>query len=109
MDIRKHIMGEDIFLGDLEKEISKLDGVINLISLRCYNKVSNGYSDDVINQSTVDMTECNANTRNEMLGNPMDDYEIDLLESDKMLYSSIDSMFEIKHAYKDIRVRIKQK
>lgn len=109
MDIRKHIMGEDIFLGDLEKEISKLDGVVNLISLRCYNKVSNGYSDDVINQSTVDMTQCSAEMRNEILGNPTDDYEIDLLESDKMLYSSIDSMFEIKYPYKDIKIRIKQR
>ena len=34
MDINKHEIGEDIFVGDLEKEISKTDGVLNLIDLR---------------------------------------------------------------------------
>ena len=39
MDIRKHLMGDDIFIGDLQKEISKLDGVINLVKMRVFNKV----------------------------------------------------------------------
>ena len=30
MDINKLQMGDDIFVGDIEKEISKLDGVLNL-------------------------------------------------------------------------------
>lgn len=110
MDIRKHIMGEDIFLGDLEKEISKLDGVTNLIALRCYNKVgsNNGYSDDVINQTTVNTNSCYERERIEKLGGEGDENEIDLIESDKMLFSSIDSMFEIKYPT-DIKVRIKQR
>lgn len=110
MDIRKHIMGEDIFLGDLEKEISKLDGVLNLIALRCYNKVGSsiGYSDNSISQSLVDTTNCYNVTREEQLGGTTDDNEIDLNESDKVLYSSIDSMFEIKYP-KDIRVRVKSR
>ena len=33
MDINAHIMGEEIYVGDIEKEISKVDGVINLIDL----------------------------------------------------------------------------
>lgn len=111
MDIRKHIMGEDIFLGDLEKEISKLDGVINLISLRCYNKVgsSDGYSDDTITQTIINGNTCYERERIEMLGGDTDDNEIDLNESDKTLFSSIDSMFEIKYPNKDIRVKIKQR
>lgn len=110
MDIRKHMMGEDVFLGDLEKEISKLDGVVNLIALRCYNKVgsTNGYSDDVITQSTVDNTSCYDRERIEKLGGDTDENEIDLTDSDKVLFSSIDSMFEIKYP-NDIRVRIKQR
>jgi hypothetical protein len=111
MDIRKHIMGEDIFLGDLEKEISKLDGVLNLISLRCYNKVgvADGYSDDTINQSTINVGSCYEKERIEKLGGSGDNNEIDLIESDKMLFSSIDTMFEIKYKQKDIRVAIKQR
>lgn len=86
MDIRKHQMGEDIFIGDLEKEISKLDGVQNLIELRCYNKVGNGYSETQISQqfvSNVDSTDV--------------DNEIDLRESDKTLFSEAGTLFEIKY------------
>lgn len=108
MDIRKHIMGEDIFLGDLEKEISKLDGVINLISLRCYNKKGEGYSSNEINQSFVNTSSCHEIERVEQLGGG-DDYEIDLNSSDKTLFSSIDTMFEIKYPSKDIKIRIKQR
>lgn len=109
MDIRKHIMGEDIFLGDLEKEIAKLDGVINLISLRCTNKTGEGYSDDVVNQSTVDQSNCATMYRNDVLGGIADEAEIDLVESDKTLYCSLDTMFEVKYPAKDIRVRVKSK
>lgn len=106
MDIRKHIMGEDIFLGDLEKEISKLDGVVNLIALRCYNKVGadEGYSDNEINQSTVDYTSCASTERYSSLGGEKDEREIDLDDSDKVLYGSVDSMFEIKYPNKDVRI-----
>lgn len=110
MDIRKHIMGEDIFLGDLEKEISKEDGVINLIALRCFNKVGeeNGYSNDVIGQSMVDVDSCATAEQYAPLGGIIDENEIDLNESDKVLYSSIDSMFEIKYPNsRDIKVHVK--
>lgn len=111
VDIRKHIMGEDIFLGDLEKEISKLDGVVNLIALRCYNKVGadEGYSDNEINQSTVDHTSCASTERYSSLGGEKDEREIDLDDSDKVLYGSVDSMFEIKYPNKDVRCYVKQR
>jgi len=111
MDIRKHIMGEDIFLGDLEKEISKEDGVVNLIALRCYNKVgeANGYSNDEINQTMVDYSSCASASRYDSLGGEMDDNEIDLNASDKVLYSAIDTMFEIKYPNRDIKIFIKQR
>ena len=108
MDVRRHFMGEDIYLGDIEKEISKLDGVINLTSLRCYNKVgsTNGYSDDEITQSTIDKTSCYEIERAKKLGEGLSDNEIDLSASDKVLYGSVDTMFEVRYA-SDIQVRIK--
>lgn len=111
MDIRKHIMGEDIFLGDLEKEISKQDGVVNLISLRCLNKVgvADGYSRDEINQTLVDFSNCTDGDSYAALGGYIGDNEINLAESDKVLYSAIDTMFEIKYPNKDIKVHIKQR
>jgi len=107
MDIRRHFMGEDIFLGDLEKEISKLDGVVNLVSLRCVNKTGEGYSSEVINQTTVDQNMCTNIERAESLGYDTSELEVDLLDSDKTLYSSIDTMFEIKYPSRDIRCRAK--
>ena len=43
------------------------------------------------------------------LGGLTEENEIDLNESDKVLYSSIDSMFEVKYPSKDIKIRIKQR
>ena len=111
MDIRKHIMGEDIFLGDLEKEISKQDGVVNLIALRCFNKVGeeDGYSKDEINQTLVDFSNCSDANAYEALGGYSEPNEINLAESDKVLYSAIDTMFEIKYPNKDIKIFTKSR
>ena len=111
MDIRKHIMGEDIFLGDLEKEISKQDGVVNLIALRCFNKVgsTDGYSNSEINQTLVDYSSCSDANTYASLGGYVEANEINLNESDKVLYSAIDTMFEIKYPNRDIKVHIKQR
>ena len=103
MDIRRHLMGEDIFIGDLQKEISKMDGVINLVYLKVFNKVGNGYSDDYITQQLVDPTVC---------GNDYDETqinfenEIDLRQSDYMLFSEANSMFEVKNKASDIVVEV---
>lgn len=95
MDIRKWQMGQDIFIGDLEKEISKLDGVVNLIELRCYNKTTDGYSKTKITQQLVQQYD----------GTYLDG-QIDLKESDKTLFSDSGTMFEIKYD-NDIRVNVK--
>ncbi|MBP5724959.1 MAG: hypothetical protein J6X18_15475 [Bacteroidales bacterium] len=97
MDIRAHQMGEDIFVGDLEKEISKLDGVVNLIELRCYNKVGNGYSETEITQPLVETETPGYENR-----------RIDLMATDKILFSDFGSMFEVKYPDSgDIRVNVK--
>ena len=111
MDIRNRQMGDDIFLGDLEKEISKLDGVKNLIGLKCYNRVGNegdtAYSSDAITQSLVDPEECGYDDYAE--GGENFNNQIDLNESDKMLFSEADSMFEVKYKGNDIIVNVKTK
>lgn len=107
MDIRKHHMGEDIFLGDLEKEISKLDGVVNLIELRCYNKVGRSYSDSVITQQLA--TAQNCGTPDDTGELESQDGKIDLKASDKVLYGDIGTMYEIKFPNSDILVNVKQR
>lgn len=107
MDIRRHMMGEDIFVGDLQKEVSKLDGVINLVKMRIFNKVGNGYSDDKITQPLVDTSNCNYDEYEEYEQQELDENEIDLLKSDFMLFSEANSMFEIKNKSTDIKVIVK--
>lgn len=107
MDIRRHLMGEDIFVGDLQKEISKLDGVINLVSLRVFNKVGVGYSEDGTTQQLVDPTTCNYDEYEDYEQQEIGDNEIDLKKSDYMLFSEANSMFEIKYKNSDIVVEVK--
>lgn len=108
MDIRRHMMGEDIFLGDLEKEISKMDGVQNLIALRCYNRVgsTDGYSDSETTQALVHIPWCENGMSNEIVSA---ERQIDLEASDKVLFSECNSMFEIKYKNRDIVVNVKQR
>lgn len=104
MDVRRHLMGEDIFIGDLQKEVSKLDGVINLVYMKIFNKVGEGYSEDFITQQLIDPTRCNDFDYDETYIN--DENEIDLRESDYMLFSEANSMFEIKYKSSDIVVEV---
>lgn len=97
MDINKHNMGDDIFIGDLEKEINRTDGVISLIDLKVYNKFGLGYSGTKTEQEIiVDPTDSMA-----------DKYQIDLVASEGVLISEGDTMFEIRNANEDIIVRAK--
>lgn len=111
MDIKKHDMGEDVFIGDLEKEIMLIDGVLGLIALRVYNiysENSGSYSTDkapypILNAqadcSTVSMPVFNVNGGQA--------YPIDLDAIDRVLHSDYNSMFEILNPTNDIVVRTK--
>lgn len=107
MDIRKHLMGDDIFLGDLEKEISKLDGVINLVKMRIFNKVGEGYSTDRSTQQLVNVSDCDFEELDAYDRQIVNQNEINLEKSDYMLFSEADSMFEIKYKNRDIEVIVK--
>jgi len=93
MDINAHNMGDDIFVGDIEKEISKIDGVINLIDLQVWNEYGNGYSET---RTTQEIESTNVANRS----------KIDLEASEGILYSDGDTMLEIK-TLQDVRVRCK--
>ena len=94
MNIDKQQLGDDIYISDLEKEISKVDGMINLIDLRVYNEYGSGYSTTKASQSTVNGT-VNSNSS-----------QLDLEQSSYVLNSDSDEMFEIKYPDTDIRVRV---
>ena len=107
--VNNHEMGDDIFLGDLEKEITLLDGVVSLIDLRVY-KIWNGrYSPDkcplpaLIEGSACDVSL--AQPFNTPDGSESE--QIDLMAVDKVLYGDYNSMYEIKNPTFDIQCRAK--
>jgi hypothetical protein len=91
LDINNYEMNQDIFLGPLQTEILSANGVINLIDIKVYNKVGGQYSNNVISQAFA-----NTNTG-----------EIEIINN--TIYSTEDSMFEIKYPAKDIRVFLRKK
>ena len=100
MDVNKHLMGEEIYIGDLEKEISKIDGVINLIDLRVSNMFNGVYSTDHISQEIIEGEDEEKNGNSDV---------IDLEATDGILYADGDTMFEIKKPDTDIRIRVKER
>lgn len=111
MDINNHMMGDNIFLGDLEKEINKIDGVIALIDLRVYNIYGSTYGSNAkfpLYNTTID---CNTRTAERYLS-PKDTNaicdRIDLEALDSVLENDYNSMFEVKNDT-DICVRCKLK
>jgi hypothetical protein len=96
MDVNKHQLGEDIYIGDLMKEVSKVDGVVNLMKLSVFNKFEpNKYSTVITSQPTM------PNTKNNK------DVEIDLQASDYILISDSDVLYEIKYPESDITCQVK--
>lgn len=90
MNINNFEMGETLYISQLIENINNVGGVTNVIGLRIYNKVGNGYSLNEISQPYLDET-----TR-----------EIDYTQNYALIGDPI-SMFEVKNPNVDIRVRFK--
>ena len=90
-DVNNHEMNEDIFLGRLQRQILEANGVINIIEIKIYNKVGGRYSNNTISQAIKDTTTG----------------EIKIINN--TIYSTEDSMFEIKYPEKDVRVFLRRK
>jgi hypothetical protein len=90
-DVTTKQMNEDIYLGDLTEIINNVDGVVNVLNLKVFNKVGGQYSLNPVEQELV----------NESTG------QIRLINN--TIYSETDSMFEIKFPTKDIRVYLRKR
>ena len=109
MDINNRQMGDDIFVGDIEKMISKVDGVQNLIELRVYNIFDGDYSKTKTMQQVKSYETCCMNDEAGDSGEETNRLCIDLKASDKMLYSENDTMLEVKFYERDIICRVKSR
>jgi hypothetical protein len=107
MDINKRYLGEDIYIGDLNRVISNVDGVLNLIELRAYNKFGGmgtySYSGDRATQEVVSSDDSERGQSGEFIE------QIDLRVSNNTLISDADCIFEVKYPDVDICVQMKQK
>ena len=90
LDIDDHEMKEDVFLGRLEKQILDANGVINVIDITVFNKVGGQYSSNTIAQGITNTTTGEIQIEN------------------NTIYSTQDSMFEIKYPEKDIKVLLRK-
>jgi len=90
LDINDHEMNQDVFLGRLQKEILNANGVINVIGIKVFNKVGGQYSNNTITQGIT-----NTSTG-----------EISIVNN--TIYSTQDSMFEIRFPEKDIKVLLRK-
>ena len=90
LDINDHEMNEDIFLGRLEKVILEANGVVNVIGIKAFNKVGGQYSNNTIAQGITNTSTGEINIEN------------------NTIYSTQDSMFEIKYPEKDIKVLLRK-
>lgn len=108
-NVNNHEMGDDIFLGDLEKELTLLDGVVSLIEVRVYKIWNGNYSPDkcplpaLIEGSACDVSL--AQPFNTPDGSESE--QIDLMAVDKVLYGDYNSMYEIKNPNQNIQIKCK--
>lgn len=107
MDVNKRDMGDDVFIGDLEREINNLDGVIGLIGMRIYTIYGGIYNDKCPLPIKTNESDCCKTDVVEFGVNDGTAEQLDIDAVDGVLVSDYDSMFEIKNKESDIRVRVK--
>lgn len=102
----KRRMGENLYVSELIRNINNINGILNIIDLRVYNEVGGDYSSHRIRQQVI-----TGKWENDGTWVPNSDdinrLEIDLDNSEGILYADTDSMYEIKIPNKDIKLKIK--
>lgn len=110
-DVDGHDMGEDIYVGDLEKEITLTDGVLSLIKLRIFKIHGGTYSPDIcpltefVEGGVCETAEGSTFT----VDDPAQAKQIDLDAVENVLYADYNAMYEIKYPSKDIQIRCKMR
>lgn len=109
-DVNSHEMGEDIFVGDLQKEINILDGVVSIIKLRVYKVWNGSYHDESPLPTINDSDPCSNQSGGGMFvpTEGAEAAEVDLDACEMVLYSDYNAMYQILNPSSDVMVRVKQ-
>ena len=86
MNVNNYEMDENIFLARLQQQILAANGVVNVIGIKVFNRVGGNYSNNVVSQEILNIATG----------------EIKIINN--TIYSTANSMFEIKYPEKDIVV-----
>lgn len=87
--IDKRKMGDPLLVGELQRIIGNVAGVVNVVDIRVYNLVGGNYSSTEISQSFVDPT-----TR-------------EILQIDKTIFMKSNQIFQIRFPNSDVKIRTK--
>lgn len=87
--IDKRKMGDPLLVGELQRVIGNVTGVVNVVDIRVYNLVGGNYSSTEISQSFVDPT-----TR-------------EILQIDKTIFMKSNQIFQIRFPNSDVKIRTK--
>lgn len=102
-----HDMGEDIYIGDLEKEVALVDGVLGLINLKVYKIKGGSYSSDECPLPSAEDTTGNADNGSLSVQDAEEVKLIDTDSIDSVLVGDYNSMYEILKPETNIQVRVK--
>jgi hypothetical protein len=87
--IEKRKMGDPLFVGDLNRTIGQINGVINVVNTRVYNLSGGEYSSAEVSQSYVD------NSTKE------------IKQSDMTIFMKSNQIYQIRFPNQNIRIRTK--
>jgi hypothetical protein len=86
--IEKRKMGDPLFVGDLIRKIGTVNGVVNVVDIRVFNKIGGLYSNSVVAQSSNPTTGL-------------------ITQSDMTVFMKSNQIFQIRFPNVDIKVRTK--
>jgi hypothetical protein len=87
--ISKRKMGDPLLVGDLNREIGNVSGVVNVVDIRVFNKIGGNYSSSEVAQSYVD------------------DGTKEIRQFDNTIYMKSNQIFQIRFPNTDIKIRTK--
>ena len=87
--VDKRKMGEPFLVGDLQRVIGNVSGIVNVVEIKVFNKIGGNYSSSEVSQSYKDV-----NTK-------------EILQSDNIIYMKSNQIFQVRFPSSDIGVAYK--
>ncbi len=95
-DVEKWQMNQNIYVSQVVDIIREIPGIINVVDIRFYNMEGGGYSTSIIEQANINRTQIQGTGG----------FRTQIQYIDNAIFGTPISMFEVKFAEKDIRVRV---